>query len=174
MVGAAFVSFREGRRDREARHAFSEARSFTWQLIAARWQGGVTTLLGEERALALNEGASHVLRCQQALRSLAWASVGENTEYAAVRERVSRAMDLAMARLVCVIGRGAKADEAEVRGLLEDMNVAADEALRTADRLAGSKGTGTAATADLRQALSEMRMLNQAQDEVDYIGLNRP
>lgn len=168
-VAAAIITFQHRqKRMGETGRALREARQFTWMLVAARWQGGIKGMLGEERALALNEGARQVIRCHQALRSSSWRGVGDATEYAAVRERVGAGMDVAMARLVTLIGRGAAASDQEVGIILDEMRVATDEAIKTANRLAGL-GSSTQTPSDLRQALSELRMLNDAHREVDEI-----
>lgn len=150
----------------EMRRTLNEARHFLWRLVAARRHGMVKEFLGESCALALNEGASHVLRCHRALRSVAWGSAEEQTEYSAIRNRVNNSMDLAMAKLVSHIGRGAEANDHDIRLLLDDMKATADEAIRTSTRLESEVGGLTPSTG-LRAALSEMRLLNQTQDELE-------
>ena len=154
---------------REANRAMADARTFAWQLVSARWQGNIKGLIGEDRALALNEGAAAYLRARQALNSTAWKAVSPDTEYAATRERTEVAMDVAMARLVTMIGQGAGGAFPEVRRLIKDMTEAADESTRTAERLSLDAGIPGNASDNLRQVLSEMRLLNSASDEYDRL-----
>lgn len=166
LAGLIIARQRRQRFEAEQRREFADAGKTTWQLVVARWQGSIKATFGADRALALNEGASHVLRCHASLRSGPWKSVGEGSEYARVREKVGNAIDLSMARLVSVIGRGTDAHEVEVRQLLADMKSLADEAVATAERLAQQKGATSAGPDELRQALSELRLLNEAHEEV--------
>jgi len=166
LSSAAIIHHRQRKESHEVQRLMADARMFTWQLISARWQGSLKNMLGEDRALALNSGAELALRCKRALRSTAWKAASEGSEYANVRQGVGNAMDIAMARLVAIIGRGASATDPEVQALLTDMAHATDEAVKTASRLEGLP-SGPTGSGDLRQALAEMRMLNQAQDEVE-------
>ncbi len=70
-----------------------------------------------------------------------------------------------MSRLVTMIGQGAPANDAIVQGLISDMQRTAAEAAATASRLAGHHNLPTDATNELRKALSEMRALNEADEE---------
>jgi hypothetical protein len=90
---------------RAARKAMAEARNFTWQLVSARMQGNLKGTLGEERALALNAGAKAYLKAKHALSNAAWQAVSPDTEHAATRDRTGVAMDVAMARLVTMVGQ---------------------------------------------------------------------
>jgi hypothetical protein len=172
-LGTALTAFlvvsRRTPAEREARRAQASSRGFIWQLSMARWQGNLKEFLGEDRALLLNEGAHAYLRMKSALESPAWRAVAPDTEFAATRERTAIAMEVAMARLVTSIGQGALATAPEVRRLVADMGEAANEAARTADRLARDAGQPGDASDHLRQVLSEMRLLNSAQDEIDRL-----
>jgi hypothetical protein len=172
-VGSALTGFIIHRRQtpgqRAARRAMAEARNFTWQLVSARMQGNLKGILGEDRAFALNAGAKAYLRSKHALATAAWQAVGPDSDYASTRERTSIAMDVAMARLVTMVGQGAAGDAPEVRRLIADLTEAADEATRTAQHLATDAGHPGDASENLRQVLSEMRLLNSAHDEYDRI-----
>jgi hypothetical protein len=78
-------------------------------------------------------------------------------------------MDVAMARLVTLIGQGTGGQSPEVQRLIADMREAADEAVRTSERLATDTGQPGDASENLRQVLAEMRILNSAHDEYDQI-----
>lgn len=172
-LGSALTGFvilrRQTPGQRAARKALAEARNFTWQLVAARMQGNLKEYLGEARALALNEGARAFFKSKQALSSAAWQAVAPDTEYAATRDRTSVAIDVGMARLVTLIGQGAAGDAPEVVRLISDLSEAAEEAAHTAQRLANDAGLPGDASENLRQVLSEMRLLNSAHDEYDRI-----
>ncbi|MGV3616411.1 MAG: hypothetical protein ACO1SV_13860 [Fimbriimonas sp.] len=168
LLGLYFLR-RQTPAQRAARKAMADARNFTWQLVSARWQGNLKGLIGEDRALALNAGAAAYMRAKQALKSSAWQAVAPDTEYAATRERTAVALDVAMARLVTMIGQGASGSAPEVRNLTADIAETAEEAVQTAQRLATDAGHPGDASENLRQVLSEMRLLNSAQDEYDRL-----
>lgn len=76
-----------------------------------------------------------------------------------------------MARLLTMMGQGGSPEYPEVQKLLEDMHQTADEIVRTAEKLAVRKGVAGDVSHELRQVLSEMRVLNAAHDEVMEIEL---
>jgi hypothetical protein len=159
-----------GARSSIHRH-YAESKSFANQLMWARFQGNVGGLLGEERSKKLNEAAEYVIRCHQALRSVAWKSAPNGSEYASVREKIGDAMDIAMVQAVGIMGRGADANDESLTRLLEEMKRAAEEATHTASRLARGPGIISSGN-DLRQALSELRTLSAAQDEIENTAEN--
>lgn len=169
VLSGLWVVTRQKPGRRAARKALADARNFTWQLVSARWQGNLKGLLGEDRALALNAGAAAYMRAKQALSNSAWQAVPPDTEYAATRERTAVALDVAMARLVTMIGQGVPGTVPEVRGLIADIAETAEEAVQTAQRLATDAGQPGDASENLRQVLAEMRLLNSAQDEYDRL-----
>jgi hypothetical protein len=151
--------------DKAHARAVGEMRSFLWKLLSARWQGNVKALIGEEAALALNEAAFSFLQCRSALSTPAWQAAGSDSPWASARDKTRIAMDVAMSRLVTLVGQGAKPDDPSIQDLIADMKQTAKEAAETASRLAGHHNLPTDATNELRKALSEMRALNQADDE---------
>ena len=169
MLGAVIIHKRQTPGQRAIKQAMADARTFTWQLWGARWQGNLKVTLGEDRAFALNEGAASYLRARQALNSSSWKAVAPDTEWAATRERTTVAMEVAMARLVTTIGQGVAANSVEIRNLLGTMNEAADETVRTSERLAMDTGEPGNASENLRQVLAEMRLLNSASEEYDRL-----
>jgi hypothetical protein len=148
-----------------------EMRSFVWKLMSARWQGTVKSLIGEEAALALNAAAYEYLQCRTALNSPAWQAVGSDSPWASARDKTRIAMDVAMSRLVTMIGQGARPSDPTVQGLIEDMRKATAEATTTASRLAEHHNLPTDATNELRKALGEMQALNEA--DAEFEGLAR-
>lgn len=172
-MGSTLTGFilrhRENPGRRAVRNAMWEARNFTFQLVGARRRGNLKSLLGEDRALALNAGAQAYLRAKHVLANATWQAVSPDSDYAATRDRTAVAMSVAMARLVTMIGQGAAGDAPEVRRLIADLTEAADEATRTAQHLATDAGHPGDASENLRQVLSEMRLLNSAHDEYDRI-----
>ncbi len=143
----------------------AEMRTFFWKLMSARRQGNVKSLIGEDGAMSLNSAAYEYLQCRTALNSHAWQAVGSDSAWYQARDRTRVAMDVAMSRLVTMIGQGAPANDATVQGLISDMQRTAAEAAATASRLAGHHNLPTDATNELRKALSEMRALNEADEE---------
>lgn len=163
-ISGVVIAVKNRRGNDLSSQAFHEARMFTWQLISARWKGSVKRTIGNERALVLNEAAGYVLRGSRALGTHGWNASGADSEIAQMGRRVREAMNVSMARLVGIVGRGASSDDAEVQQIVTELKDACFEAERTAKRL---DTLSLNAPQDLRQAISEMRMLNQAQDEVD-------
>jgi hypothetical protein len=151
--------------DKAVARTTAEMRGFFWKLMSARWQGNVKGLIGEDGAMALNAAAYEYLQCRTALNSPAWQAVGSDSPWFQARDKTRVAMDVAMARLVTMIGQGAPPNDATVQGLISDMQRAAAEATATSSRLAGHHNLPTDATNELRKALSEMRALNQADEE---------
>lgn len=168
-ISTATILLRRTPAEREAAKAMAGTRNFVWQLQMARWSGGIRSMLGDDRALALNRGAGAYLRAKEALGNPAWKSVAPDTEFAATRNRTETALEVAMARLVTVIGQGQNSQSPEVLHLLRDMTETADEATRAAEKLSRDSGRPGDASENLRQVLSEMRLLNSAQDEIDQL-----
>lgn len=170
MAAAAFlIRRRRSPLQREAMRAFANSRNFVWQLISARHRGNLRNTLGEARALALNDGAGAYLRAKAALEHPAWKAVAPDAEFAATRERTKIAIEVAMARLVTIIGQGMEGNAREVVQLVNDMAETADEATRAAERLSRDSGQPGDASENLRQVLAEMRLLNSAHDELDKL-----
>ena len=149
--------------------SFSEMRGFLWKLISARWQGNIKALIGDDAATALNSAAYEYLQCRSALNSPAWQGVSSDSPWAQAREKTRLAMDVAMSRLVTMIGQGANPAEAPVQSLIGDMQRTAAEAAATASRLATHQGLPSDATNELRKALSEMQALNAADEEYQHL-----
>ncbi len=151
----------------------AEMRGFLWKMISARWQGNIKGILGEPSALELNQAAFEYLKCRNALRSPSWLAAGSDSAWSEVREKTRVAMEVAMARIVTLVGQGAPSGDATVAQLLEDMRQTSAEAERTANRLAGHRGLPTDASRELRTALSEMKSLNAADQEFQELTLER-
>ncbi|MEZ0325061.1 MAG: hypothetical protein ACAH95_04085 [Fimbriimonas sp.] len=164
---AVLVWYLRGRTegDKAIARTTAEMRGFFWKLMSARWQSNVKGLIGEDGALALNTAAYEYLQCKTALNSPAWQAAGSDSPWYQARERTRVAMDVAMSRLVTMVGQGAPANQQTVQDLISDMQRTAAEATATASRLAGHHNLPTDATNELRKALSEMRALNEADQE---------
>ncbi|MDR3690754.1 MAG: hypothetical protein P4L46_15360 [Fimbriimonas sp.] len=147
------------------------SRSFVWKLWSARWSGNLAGTIGKESALALNAAAYDYLRCRDALQSPAWRGLSSDSAWASARGKAEMAIEAAMARLLTMMGQGGSPEYPEVQKLLEDMHQTADEIVRTAEKLAVRKGVAGDVSHELRQVLSEMRVLNAAHDEVMEIEL---
>jgi len=169
LVAAAAILRQQLPAQKMVQNAFRDAYPLMWQLVSARWKGNVTGLLGQDRAHALNEGAEYALRCREAIRSAAWQAVAPDSDFVRAREATGQAMEIAMARLMTTIGQGASGSNPEIGALLKDMHATADEAVRTSERLASQTGQPAHASDALRRAVSEMRVLNDAHDEVDRL-----
>ncbi|HSI71811.1 MAG TPA: hypothetical protein VK934_01425 [Fimbriimonas sp.] len=166
-TAAMTIWYVKGRTTAEKAYAktMGEMRSFLWKLISARWQGGVKALIGEEPALALNAAAYEYLQCRTALNSPAWQAAGSESPWASARDKTRIAMDVAMSRLVTLIGQGARPNDPAILELISDMKRTAQEATETANRLASHHNLPTDATNELKKALGEMRALNDADKE---------
>ena len=142
------------------------SRTFVWKLYTARWSGTVGDTIGQEAALALNDAAYDFLRCQTALRSPAWQSLGNDSSWSTARNKAELAMEGAMARLMTAIGQGGSPTRPEVKVLIDDIHQTTEEIIRTVDRLVARTDVPGAGSDELRQVLGEMRMLNAAHDEI--------
>ena len=169
VPGFLVFAFWRSEADRRVARAYARTQGFVWQLTSARWRGNLLAMLGPDRAAVLNAGASSYLRAKQALASVAWKSVAPDSEFAATRERTEVAIEVAMARLITIVGQGQDSSFREVVYLVRDMSDAADEAARAAEKLARDTGQPGDASENLRQVLAEMRLLNSAQDEINQL-----
>jgi len=142
------------------------AHNFMWQLYIARWQGVVKETLGEPSALALNEAAHDYLRCKDAFASPAWRGLGSDSSWAALRSKAELAMQAGLARVVALAGQGGIDHGDEIRLLLDNMRETADEVTATTTKLGGRSGVSGDVSDDLRHVISEMKILNDAHDEV--------
>ena len=167
---AAALYFRATASQKAHWRKLGSSRSVVWKLYTARWSGNVADTIGAESALALNDAAYDSLRCQAALTAPVWRQ--SDASWKSMRDKTEMAMEAAMASLLIAVGRGGTPDKPEVKQLLTDIHETAEEIIKTVDRLEGRYELGGNASDDLRQVLSEMKMLNAAHDEVMDIHLN--
>jgi len=169
VATCGWVFLKSASKRRETWRRLGGTRSFVWKLWSARWSGNVGGLIGQESANALNSAAYEYLRCQAALSSPAWRGLTPDSAWLATRDKVEAAMEGAMGQLMMTISQGGTPERPEVVRLLDDMRQTADEIVKTADKLAVRKGLTGDISDELRSALSEMRVLNAAHDEVMQI-----
>jgi hypothetical protein len=166
MLAIAWYYWTGSKEVREHRRQIGAAQSFIWKLYSARWRGSIKGLIGEEAALSLNAAAYDVLRCRLALKSPAWQGLSADSPYLTIRDKAGMTMEAAMARLLTRIGQGGSPKFPEIQQLQSDINLMAEEIIKSSEKLALSKGISGDVSNDLRQVLTEMRALNAAQDEV--------
>lgn len=147
-----------------------EAKGVLQRLTMARWTGKLKETLGEDAAFLLNEAAKEWIRCRAALDSPVFKASGAESPWRRARDNGLRSMDAAMARMVLFAGSGSIISRADgtAAALLQDMRNMADESAKHAERLAGRTGISSGdASSDLRRSIGELRMLSDADDELD-------
>jgi hypothetical protein len=149
---------------------YAETRPVVWRMHSLRWRDQL--ILEEPIRVRLEAGAGHWLRAREAFQSPLWNAAGTDSAHLHARNSAQWAMEAAMARLVLLIGAGAYSSTLETTAdnLIEDMRQTADEV----QLLIGQYGERNNEfendpSRDLRAALGELRLLNQAEEEIREI-----
>jgi hypothetical protein len=155
--------------DAERARLWAQTRTVIYRMYAARHHGRLKDLFGEHGLALLEEAAKEWHRCRGALDSEVWKSMGNAPAYRKARESAMRSMDAAMARLVIMVGNcGDTAKELEeCTRIVAEMRQMADEALQLMNSRAREPIGGSQATEGLRDALSQLKMLSEAEKELD-------
>lgn len=157
--------------DAERARLWAQTRTVIYRMYAARHHGRLRDLFGEHGLAVLEEAAKQWHRCRGALDSEVWKSMGASPAYRKARESAMRSMDAAMARLVIMVGScGDTAKELEeCARIVADMHQMADESLELMNARAREPIGGSQATEGLRDALSQLKMLSEAEKELDDV-----
>lgn len=140
----------------------AESRNIMTQLVVARWQGNLRQYLGQDQANLLNSAAEVLMRCRTTLDNPAWKAASGSEVWSQMRDKASRSMESAMARMLLLVTANSH-EEAKV--VLADMKSLDDEVTKAARRHASVTGESLGGTDALRQTLSEMRELASADEE---------